>query len=60
MIGSVTDYTHDVQPGVWRRYLGLLLDGLRAEPGAPSELKAPPLDVEMLDNAMCAWRPPRH
>jgi AcrR family transcriptional regulator len=60
MVGSVADYGHSVQPGLWRRYLGMLLDGLRAQPGKPSQLKSAPLDVETLDDAMCSWRPPRH
>jgi AcrR family transcriptional regulator len=57
MIGSVADYTHEVQPDLWRRYLGILLDGLRAVPGEPSELKSPPLDEKTLDDAMCSWHP---
>jgi AcrR family transcriptional regulator len=60
MIGSVADYAHEVQPGLWRRYLCVLLDGLRAVPGESSELKSPALDEEMLDDAMCSWRPQRH
>jgi hypothetical protein len=31
MLGAVTDHTG--QPELWRRYLALLLDGLRAQPG---------------------------
>jgi len=57
MIGSVAEYSHDVQPELWRRYLGMLLDGLRAQPGAPSDLACGPLDEETLDAAMCNWRP---
>ncbi|MFC9843389.1 TetR/AcrR family transcriptional regulator [Streptomyces sp. NPDC060223] len=36
MVAAVTDRTG--QPDLWRRYLRLILDGLRAEPGAPSPL----------------------
>jgi AcrR family transcriptional regulator len=57
MIGSVAEYTHDVQPDLWRRYLGMLLDGLRAQPTAPSELTSAPLDEQTLDDAMCNWHP---
>jgi AcrR family transcriptional regulator len=57
MIGSVAEYAHDVQPALWRRYLGMLLDGLRAQPGAPSELTCAPLDEKTLDDAMCSWHP---
>lgn len=33
-LGRVADVTEEVAPGQWRRTLGLLLDGLRAECGA--------------------------
>ncbi|SDZ39152.1 DNA-binding transcriptional regulator, AcrR family [Amycolatopsis xylanica] len=56
MIGSVAEYTQLAEPGLWKRSLGLLLDGLRGAPGAPSELAHEPLDTEALDNAMCSWR----
>ncbi|MFD4551287.1 TetR/AcrR family transcriptional regulator [Streptomyces sp. NPDC058466] len=36
MVAAVTDRTG--RPDLWRRYLRLLLDGLRAEPGAASDL----------------------
>jgi AcrR family transcriptional regulator len=36
MLGTVMDRTRDVAPDVWRRYLSLVLDGLR--PGAPTRL----------------------
>jgi len=36
MIGAVTDHTG--QPELWRRYLAILIDGLRARPGAASPL----------------------
>ncbi len=59
MIGSVIEYTHGIQPDLWRRCLALLLDGLRANPGQSSELPHPPLDFEALDEAMCSFRLPR-
>jgi AcrR family transcriptional regulator len=57
MVGSVAEYAHDVQPDLWRRYLGMLLDGLRAQPGEPSDLTCGPLDEATLDAAMCNWNP---
>ncbi len=33
--GKVLEATHDVAPDVWRRYLGLLLDGLRTQGATP-------------------------
>lgn len=44
MLGVVMDRTRDVAPDVWRRYLGLVLDGLRlgAPTALPVEALAPP------------------
>jgi hypothetical protein len=36
MVAAVTDRTG--RPDLWRRYLRLVLDGMRAEPGAATEL----------------------
>jgi AcrR family transcriptional regulator len=57
MVGAVIDYTHDVDPGVWRRLLAIVLDGLRTRREGPSELPAPPLRDDQLDSAMETWRP---
>jgi AcrR family transcriptional regulator len=38
MVGAITEHTG--QPGQWRRYLSLLIDGLRASPGAATPLPA--------------------
>ncbi|MEV6912497.1 TetR family transcriptional regulator [Amycolatopsis sp. NPDC051071] len=59
MIGSVIEFTQSTQPDLWRRCLALLLDGLRAEPGAATPLPHPPLDFEALDEAMCSFRLPK-
>jgi AcrR family transcriptional regulator len=57
MVGSVVEFTCAVDPDLWRRSLGMLLDGLRAEPGKPSQLPRPPLDQQEIDRAMSCWRP---
>ncbi|MEO6089714.1 MAG: helix-turn-helix domain-containing protein [Umezawaea sp.] len=59
MIGAVTEYTGDVRPELWRRYLGMLLDGLRADSTRKLPLSPAALDMETLDVAMCEWKP-RH
>jgi AcrR family transcriptional regulator len=56
MIGSVAEYTRDVRPELWRRYLGLLLDGLSAHCDR-KPLTPEALGFEGLDDAMCAWKP---
>lgn len=56
MVGAVADYGAEVDPELWRRYLTLLLDGLRTS-GGPGELPRPALDPEHLDDAMRCWAP---
>jgi AcrR family transcriptional regulator len=45
--GRVIETTGAIAPAAWRRYLGFLLDGLRA--GAATPLPAPPLTRAQLD-----------
>jgi AcrR family transcriptional regulator len=59
MLGSVIDLTHDLDPDVWRRYLAIVLQGLRAHPGPPEPLPFPPLPFEQQDAAMAAAHSPR-
>jgi AcrR family transcriptional regulator len=54
MLGAVADFSQDVQPDLWRRYLAIVLDGLRPT-GAP--LPVEPLDMARLETAMDTWRP---
>ncbi|MEW2498975.1 TetR/AcrR family transcriptional regulator [Amycolatopsis sp. CA-161197] len=60
MVGAAIEYTSAVEPHLWRRCLALILDGLRAEPGRATALPHPGLDQDEIDQAMCAWRQPRH
>jgi hypothetical protein len=59
LLCSVAEYTGAASPEAWRRYLMLVLDGLRAGPGEPSPLPVDALSEEQADEAMRAWRPPR-
>jgi AcrR family transcriptional regulator len=56
MLGALADATRDVEPELWRRFLAIILDGLRTRRGAPSPLAPGPLDDPSLDRAMAAWR----
>lgn len=47
MLGVVMDRTRDVDPELWRRYLALVLDGLRTDAAPP--LPVGPLSREQLD-----------
>jgi AcrR family transcriptional regulator len=48
MLCTVADVTSDVAPDLWRRYLPMLLDGLRAG----SDLPVPPVPEDVLRKAM--------
>jgi hypothetical protein len=36
MLGAVIDSTHTIEPDAWRRYLGIVLDGLRTRRSTPT------------------------
>jgi AcrR family transcriptional regulator len=55
MVGTVADFAGEVQPGLWGRYLDLLLDGMRAQEGAGTAVQA--LRVEEMFLAMESWCP---
>jgi AcrR family transcriptional regulator len=58
MVGAVIDAGHDVAPELWRRYLAVVLQGLRAEPAPPEPLNTPPVSPVQLDDVLIgAWRP---
>jgi AcrR family transcriptional regulator len=50
MLGAVMDRTRDIAPDVWRRYLGLILDGLR--PAAATRLPVGALAAPEIDAVM--------
>lgn len=59
MIGAVADVAGDQEPELWRRYLALLLDGLRAD-GGTHPLPVAALDPAALHNVMsCAAERPQ-
>jgi hypothetical protein len=55
MLCTVADLTGDVAPDLWRRYLPMLLDGLRAGTGlaAPS---VPPVPDDVLRKAVATHK----
>lgn len=54
MVGAVADYTRQVAPATWRRFLNLLLDGLRPRRPDARPLEEPPLTHDQLDAAFRA------
>lgn len=57
-VGTTDDFAGHVAPELWRRYLGIVLDGLRTRREEPSKLSVEPLGEKELDGAMRTWRPP--
>ena len=59
MVALVIDIAGDVSPDLWRRYLTIVLDGLRARSDGPTPLPVPALEHGQLETCMQGWRPPR-
>src|ERR1700688_3298976 len=59
LLGAVIDVSRDASPGLWRRYLELILQGMRAEPGPPAPLRVAMPGLEDMDRVLRCWRPPR-
>lgn len=50
MLGGIAEATRDVRPDVWRRYLEVLLDGLRAERSGVTSFTVPLLLPAEIDS----------
>jgi AcrR family transcriptional regulator len=59
MIGTVIDAARDVKPDLWRRYLEIFLQGIRAHPSPPQPLGTGSLDPAQVKEVMARWKPPR-
>ncbi|HEV7883468.1 MAG TPA: helix-turn-helix domain-containing protein [Solirubrobacteraceae bacterium] len=57
MLGALSDCTRDVEPEVWRRFLGILTDGLRTRRDGPTPLGCKCLELEQVQQTMRAWHP---
>lgn len=57
MLGSLSECTREIDPEAWRRYLGILTDGLRTRRDEPTPLGTPPLTPEQTQATMRSWRP---
>jgi AcrR family transcriptional regulator len=57
MLGSLSECTRDVDPDVWRRFLGILTDGLRTRRDGPTPLAQAGLEPEQVQRTMRCWRP---
>jgi AcrR family transcriptional regulator len=54
MLGGLIDGSRDVDPELWRRFLPIMLQGLRADPAPPAPLAHPPLALDDVDTVMAA------
>jgi AcrR family transcriptional regulator len=52
MLGTAAEYAEHSRPAIWRRYLTLILDGLRADRSATTPLPEPALHPDEVEQAM--------
>ena len=52
MLTAAAEYADHVQPGIWRRYLAIILDGLRPQRGGTSPLPVPALTPDQMMEVM--------
>ena len=54
---GAAEFTAAAAPEVWRRYLTIMLEGMRARPAGQFEpLEQSPLDDEQIDGCMIGWK----
>ncbi|MFI5506415.1 TetR/AcrR family transcriptional regulator [Mycobacterium sp. NPDC051804] len=56
LAGTVSEWAGHVEPELWRRYVALLLDGMRDRDGQ-DRIPVDALEDEQMDAAMRGWRP---
>jgi AcrR family transcriptional regulator len=60
MLGAIVDASDSIRPDLWRRYLALILDGMRGDGrGERVPLDVVPVDWDNLAGVMSCWRPPQ-
>jgi AcrR family transcriptional regulator len=59
MLTTVLDAAREVDPELWRRYLEIFIQGLRAEPTPPETLATPALGGDRVPSVMGAFKLPR-
>lgn len=59
MVESVAAFARPVNPGLWRRYMTIVLDGIRADTLPRQPLTTPALTDAEIDRAKAAVCPPR-
>jgi AcrR family transcriptional regulator len=59
MLTAVVDAAREVEPDLWRRYLEIIIQGLRADPTPPDPLATPALGGDEVPAVMSAFKLPR-
>lgn len=58
LVGTVGEWAGQVDPELWRRYVALLLEGMRYRPDQ-KPLRVAALDEDRTHGAMHGWEPAR-
>ncbi|HTU88445.1 MAG TPA: TetR/AcrR family transcriptional regulator [Solirubrobacteraceae bacterium] len=56
MLTTILDSARDVEPELWRRYLEIIIQGMRAQPDPPAPLTTPALDSGQVPCVMAACK----
>jgi AcrR family transcriptional regulator len=56
MLTAVIDAAHELAPELWRRYLEVVIQGLRATPGPPDDVTTPPLGADQVPHVLAALK----
>jgi AcrR family transcriptional regulator len=56
MLTAVIDAAHEVAPELWRRYLELVIQGLRAAPGPPHDFATPAVRGDQVPEILAALK----
>jgi AcrR family transcriptional regulator len=56
MLNTTVDFSRDIEPDLYKRYLGIVLDGLRPRDDL-APLPVDPLPVPDFQDAMARWKP---
>jgi AcrR family transcriptional regulator len=59
MLGSVIDASSEVAPDLWRRCLGIMLDGIRTDGATRPAFAVDPVSWKKLNGVLACWRPPQ-
>jgi AcrR family transcriptional regulator len=59
MLNTLVDIGRDVEPELYRRYLAIVLDGLRPQPEGADPLPVPALNIQRFQEAMANWSRPK-